>query len=120
MVPTLRDFAEQALGPLAVVSERFDLLAESRGVRLASKQVQGRLLTWAEDADLEVLWQRPQERLNITRPVLVRLEMWLPGHANRHIMDAVRHGVVYLQRLVHLPTLAKGWPPKGASDPGLL
>lgn len=119
-MPTLRTFADQAPGPLAVVSERFDLRADSRGVNIDAKQVQGRVLTWAEDAELEVLWQRPQERLSITRPVLVRLEMWLPGRDNRHIMDAVRHGVVYLQRLVHLPTLSKGWPPKGAHHPGLL
>lgn len=98
------------LDRLVVVMERFDVNLAKKKVNIEAKQVIGRVLAWSEDRQVRTYWQMNFERTMATRQVLINLGLWLPGRPNRHIMDAVRHGVVHLQRALHMPTLEKGWP----------
>lgn len=45
----------------------------------------------------------------VSDDVLKRLGMYLPGKQYRNAREAVRHGVWYLKRQQHLPTLQYGW-----------
>ena len=45
----------------------------------------------------------------VSDDVLKRLGLYLPGEPNRNAREAIRHGIVYLKRHRHIPTLISGW-----------
>lgn len=45
----------------------------------------------------------------VSDDVLKRLGMYLPGEPNRNAREAVRHGVWWLKKHHHLPTMKAGW-----------
>lgn len=54
--------------------------------------------------------QNPAGRLKaVSNEVLKRLGLYLPGEPLRNAREAVRHGVIYLKRQRHLPTIRAGW-----------
>ena len=46
----------------------------------------------------------------VSDETLKRLGLYLPGEKQRNAREAVRHAVVYLKRIHHVPTLRVGWP----------
>lgn len=55
-----------------------------------------------------IVYQPPSSKPLCTDTVLKRLGMYQVGkpHAN----DAIRHGIIYLRKQNHMPTLLAGWP----------
>lgn len=45
----------------------------------------------------------------VSDDVLKRLGLYLPGEPNRNAREAVRHGIWWLKKQRHLPTLKVGW-----------
>lgn len=97
-----------------LVIERFVLREGVHGVDTTPIEVIGRIKEWHSRLPLQprLHWQMPHERNMATNDVLRRMGLWLKGTEQRHIMDATRHGVVFLVNKKHKPTMAKGWPQK--------
>jgi hypothetical protein len=51
-----------------------------------------------------------QGKMMVTNQVLLRTGVWLPGHANRHINDATRHGISWLVDQAHHGTCVAAFP----------
>lgn len=93
-----------------IVVERFVLREGMYGVDTSPIEVIGRIKEWSKDRPHPFVWQLPSEKELATNEVLRRMGLWLKGKDQRHVMDAVRHAVVYLVKQKHMPTLKKGWP----------
>jgi len=46
----------------------------------------------------------------VSDEVLTRLGVYTAGGHHRDILEATRHGVWFVKKQKHLPTLTKGWP----------
>src|SRR5690625_5188853 len=95
---------------VVIVVERFVLREGMYGVDTTPIEVIGRIKEWSKDRPHPFVWQLPSEKELATNEVLRRMGLWLKGKDQRHVMDAVRHAVVYLAKQKHMPTLKKGWP----------
>lgn len=93
-----------------IVIERFVLREGMYGVDTSPIGVIDRIKEWAKNKPHTLVWQLPGEKELVTNDRLRRLGLWLKGKEQRHIMDAVRHAVLYLVKNKHKPTAAKGWP----------
>lgn len=68
----------------------------------------GRLTGYSEKAKAGTKTQRQRERFDF----LERFGMYAAGTENDDSNDAITHGLVYLKRIEHLPTLRHFWPPR--------
>lgn len=51
-----------------------------------------------------------QGKFMVTNDVVRRTGLWLPGHDNRHMNDATRHGISYLVDQSHVGTCRAAFP----------
>ena len=94
-----------------VVVEKYVPREDIHGKDDIAQSLNGMITQWAiSNAMLDrVSFQLPSERGMVTMPVLKKLGLWLPGHKNRHVMDAARHTITWLVKMRHTMTIVKGW-----------
>ena len=88
-----------------IVCESFNLREGIYGADLSAVYIIGALE--ALYPTIEINYQEPALKPLCDNDRLKRLGLYIPG--KEHAMDAVRHGVIHLRNLKHMPTLEKGW-----------
>lgn len=89
-----------------VVCESFTLRPGVHGVDLSPTYIIGALEALSEQKK-SIVYQEPKLKPLCDDARLKVMEMHTPGKG--HANDAVRHGIIYLRAMKHLPTLKKGW-----------
>jgi hypothetical protein len=88
-----------------IVSESFTLREGIYGADLTPVSIIGALE--ALYPTTEIVYQEPKLKPLCDDDRLKRLGLHIPGKP--HMMDAVRHGIIYLRNNKHKPTLEAGW-----------
>lgn len=88
-----------------IVCESFNLREGIYGADLTPTYIIGALE--ALYPVTEIIYQEPKLKPLCDDDRLKKLGLYIPGKP--HMMDAVRHGIIYLRNAKHLPTLEKGW-----------
>ncbi len=88
-----------------IVCESFALREGIYGADLTPTYIMGALE--ALYPTTEIIYQEPKLKPLCDDARLKRLRMHVPGKP--HMMDAVRHGIIYLRNNKHMPTLEAGW-----------
>lgn len=107
---------EQLLGLQRVqktilVVERFDQRINDRAADLTAKEYIGVATKWAQQNDVPVVLQMPAHAKGFVKDAnLKKVDLWIPGHVNRHQRDARRHILYYMiNQLKRNDLLEKGW-----------
>lgn len=90
-----------------VVCESFTLRPGVHGVDLSPTYIIGALEA-LEQYRTKIYYQSPSQKKLCDDDALKRLGVYQPG--NPHANDAIRHSIIYLRGVKHIPTLKKGWP----------
>lgn len=90
----------------SVVCESFTLRPGVHGVDLSPTYIIGALEALTNDSS-KIAYQEPKLKPLCDDNRLKVMEMHVPGKG--HANDAIRHGIIYLRAMRHLPTLKKGW-----------
>lgn len=109
VVATLRTWVYNQ-HPVELVVERFVLRGGVHGVDITPERINGRIMQFAEESGLDVVWQLASGKDLISNDVLKRMDFWVPGKDNRHVDDALRHVMQYLVHLRNRPAVLKGFP----------
>lgn len=115
VIDALDHFAREEDGTIAantwVIVEKFIPREDVHGKDDVAQNINGMITQWGVSNTMldRVVFQTPDQRVMVTRPVLMRLGLWLAGHKNRHVMDATKHAVSWLVKMRHKMTMAKGW-----------
>jgi hypothetical protein len=88
-----------------IICESFTLREGIYGADLSPVYIMGALE--ALYPTTEIVYQEPKLKPLCDDNRLKRLGLHVPGKP--HMMDAVRHAVIYLRNSKHKPTLEKGW-----------
>lgn len=88
-----------------IVCESFSLREGIYGADLSPVSIIGALE--ALYPTTEIVYQEPKLKPLCDNERLKRLGLYVPG--KDHMMDAVRHGIIYLRNNKHKPTLEAGW-----------
>ena len=88
-----------------IVCESFSLREGIYGADLTPVSIIGALE--ALYPTTEIIYQEPKLKPLCDDERLKRLSLHIPGKP--HMMDAVRHGIIYLRNNKHKPTLEAGW-----------
>ena len=88
-----------------IVCESFSLREGIYGADLSPVYIIGALE--ALYPTTEIVYQEPKLKPLCDDERLKRLGLHIPGKP--HMMDAVRHGIIYLRNNKHKPTLEAGW-----------
>lgn len=88
-----------------VICESFSLREGIYGADLTPTYIIGALE--ALYPTTELIYQEPKLKPLCDDSRLKRLGLYIPGKP--HMMDAVRHGIIYLRNKKHSPTLELGW-----------
>lgn len=93
-----------------IVFENFIKREGKFGVDMTPLEIKGFIIGKAEQSRIPLIIRPPAGRKKqVDNEVLKRLGLYLPGNANRNILEAVRHVVADLKTKRHMPTLEGGW-----------
>lgn len=90
-----------------VVCESFVLRPGVHGADITPAYIIGALQA-LEGIERKIYFQMPSQKKLADDDVLKRMSMHNKGMP--HVNDAVRHSIIYLRNVKHIPTLKKGWP----------
>ena len=95
-----------------IVYEDFILREGKHGVELEPLKVIGALHVLAHELEIPLHSQPPSGRLKaVNDEALNRLGMRFSGNKDRNVKEAARHGVWWMKRQGHVPTIKTAWPP---------
>ena len=90
-----------------VVCESFTLRPGIHGVDVTPTYIIGALEA-LEQYRTKIYYQSPSQKSLCSDEVLKRMGLYHSGMP--HVNDAIRHAIIYLRNVKHIPTLKKGWP----------
>lgn len=91
-----------------VVCESFTLRPGVKFPDLSPVQIIGALEAILHKTQVKITYQPPSSKPLCDDDRLKSIGMHKPGlgHAN----DAIRHGIIYLRKIKHMPTIRRAWP----------